>query len=104
MSLKIERRGSGFRVRLEGDRRLYVAPDAQGVAQAVLHYYAEPHDEGRCPLCAKLCPSDVVTIGGRAYLTAAGLAKRVRSILDDGDADARGRIEAVLQEVLRRAQ
>ena len=96
MSLKIERRGSGFRVRLEGDRRLYVAPDAQGVAQAVLHYYAEPHDEDRCPLCAKLGAC------GRPHLTAAGLAKRVQSILDDGDTDARSRIEAVLQDMLGR--
>lgn len=49
----VEQEYSRYRLSLAGLRRYY-AGTIEEAAAAMLHYYARPHDEAHCPLCAAM--------------------------------------------------
>ena len=53
MGLRIDREGSGYRIRLSEDRTKIIARNYAEIVQAIKHYYGErAHGEREtCPLC-----------------------------------------------------
>lgn len=58
--ISFENHTSGYRVKLSGDRRLYIANSLGEMHEALQHYYGSHYsdkDRKNCPICRKLEPT-----------------------------------------------